>query len=150
MKRNACLSFLDLEAGHSGRNRDCDYTKVDESQGSLVDFVDDVVYSGDNVEDDMTGIYLTSLMPISQQPEGFGFYEPKYNNKGFKLRKNEIQLSQTCSSVSPQSQKFLCSTPIQCSAPLPQIAVCPLLPTVNLPNRARLKRKKSKHDHFIV
>ena len=61
MKRNACLSFLDLEAGRSGRNRDCDYTKVDESQGSLVDFVDDVVYSGDNVEDDMTGIYIPDI-----------------------------------------------------------------------------------------
>ena len=38
MKRNACFSFLDLEAGHSGHDRDCDNTNVHESQASLVDF----------------------------------------------------------------------------------------------------------------
>ncbi len=145
MKRNACFSFLDLEAGHSGRNRDCDKTNLDQSQGSLADFVDDEVYSEENLEDDMTGIYLTSLMPISQQPEGFGFYDPKYNNKGFKLRKNEIQLSQACSPASPQSPGLLCFTPIQLPAPLPPRAVCSdtgsLLPTVNFANRARLKLK---------
>ena len=74
MKLNACFSFLDLEAGHSGHDRDCDNTNVHDSQASLVDFVDDKVSSGNDLEDDMTGIYLTSLMPISQQPEGFGFY----------------------------------------------------------------------------
>jgi hypothetical protein len=121
MKRNACFSFLDLEAGHSGHVRDCDNTNAHESQGSLLDFVDDGGSSGNCLEDDMTGIYLTSLMPISQQPEGFGFYAPKYNNKGFKLRKSENQ-------VSPQSPTFLCPTPgpIQLLAPLPPIAVCRL------------------------
>lgn len=96
----------------------------------------------------MTGIYLTSLMPISQQPEGFGFYDfdPKYNNKGFKLRKNEIQLSQACSPAFPQSPGLLCFTHIQLPAPLPARAVCSdtgsLLPIINLANRARSKLKK--------
>ena len=124
----------------------CDKTNLDQSQGSLADFVDDEVSSEENLEDDMTGIYLTSLMPISQQPEGFGFYDPKYNNKGFKLRKNEIQLSQACSPASPQSPGLLCFTPIQLPAPHPPRAVCSdtdsLLPIVNLANRARLKLKK--------
>ena len=143
-------SFLDLEAGHSGRNGVCDITNADESQGSLVDFIYDENSSeeSDDKENevDMANIYLTSLLPLSQQPEGFGFYDPKYNNKGFKLRKNEIQLSQACSPASPQSPVLLCFTPIQLPAPLPPRAVCSdkgsLLPIVNLANKARLKLKK--------
>lgn len=49
MKRNACFSFLDLEAGHSDRNRDCDNTNLDQSQGSLAHCVDDEVPSEENL-----------------------------------------------------------------------------------------------------
>lgn len=50
--------------------------------------------------DDMTNVYLTSLLPMSQQPEGFGFCPPKYNITGFKLRKKEIEVL----SVLPESK----------------------------------------------
>lgn len=92
-QKNKCI-FLDLEAGHSGRNGVCDNTNADESQGSLVDFIYDENSSeeSDDQENevDMANIYLTSLLPLSQQPQGFGFCAPKYNNRGFKLRKTEV------------------------------------------------------------
>jgi hypothetical protein len=38
----------------------------------------------------MTSVYLTSLLPMSQMPEGFGFQAPKFNVKGFKLKRKEV------------------------------------------------------------
>ena len=67
------------------------------TQGSLVDFV--CGNEEDSCDEDcMRNIYLTSLMPLSQQPEGFGFGAPKYNNTGFKLRKTEISSNSPSSS----------------------------------------------------
>jgi hypothetical protein len=39
----------------------------------------------------MKSVYLTSLLPMSQMPEGFGFRAPKFNVRGFKLRKQEVE-----------------------------------------------------------
>jgi hypothetical protein len=67
------------------------------TQGSLLDFV--CGNEEDSCDEDcMRNIYLTSLMPLSQQPEGFGFSAPKYNNTGFKLRKTEISSNSPSSS----------------------------------------------------
>ena len=38
----------------------------------------------------MKSVYLTSLLPMSQMPDGFGFKAPKFNVRGFKLRKQEV------------------------------------------------------------
>ena len=132
-------SFLDLEAGHSGRNGVCDITNADESQGSLVDFIYDENSSeeSDDQENevDMANIYLTSLLPLSQQPQGFGFCAPKYNNRGFKLRKTEVL------SVSPSA------SPELIVPPLPVVEMSDV-PTVifALPklNRMRLVRKNTE------
>ena len=151
---NAFISFLDLEAGHSGRNGVCDNTNADESQGSLADFIYDENSSGDDQESevDMATVYLTSLLPISQQPEDYGFHAPKYSSKGFKLRKKEFQhTSQSSSSVSPQSMSLLRSSPLQPllhTLPCPQLiipsanlSVIPFqLPLAKLSNRMRLQR----------
>ena len=145
-------SFLDLEAGHSGRNGVCDNTNADESQGSLVDFIYDENSSGDDQKDevDMATVYLTSLLPISQQPEDYGFHAPKYNSKGFKLRKKEFQhksqSSRSVTSVSPQAMSLLRSSPLQpilppSSANLASPVMQLQLPLTKLSNRMRLKRK---------
>jgi hypothetical protein len=145
-------SFLDLEAGHSGRNGVCDTTNADESQGSLVDFIYDENSSGDDQENEvdmanMRSIYATSLLPLSQQPQGFGFCAPKYNNRGFKLRKTEVL------SGSPSASPELIVPPLPVveitdfpTAIFPNSSVSALLkPTVTfaLPklNRMRLIRK---------
>ena len=39
----------------------------------------------------MKSVYLTSLLPMSQMPSGFGFRAPKFDNRGFKLRKKEVE-----------------------------------------------------------
>jgi hypothetical protein len=90
---------LDLEAGHSESESNYEQSELPFlTQGSLVDFVVENTSSSmvddDETDEDglpcyeavcMRNIYLTLLLPLSQQPEGFGFGAPKYNNTGFKL-----------------------------------------------------------------
>ena len=154
----AAYSFLDLEARHDGGTNDCDNSNAIQTQGSLVDFVNDEIDDGDNQdEDDMTNVYLTSLLPISQQPEGFGFKAPKYNVKGYKLRKTDIwDLPQSSASpykqapesatVYPQAPSMLYSAVSQPLLHFPFPAVTsPLMPIALLStNRMRLKRKPDK------
>jgi hypothetical protein len=144
-------SFLDLEACHNEGKADCNDTHIDESQGSLVDFLYDNTDSGDDQQHDidMRCVYMTSLLPISQQPEGFGFCAPKYNTKGFKLRKKEVEQAQSSSSLaSDSSQSSLpCPTAIlhhtlpPISAVLQNPDHLEVMPRVTLQNRMRLKRK---------
>ena len=148
------FSFLDLEAGHNEGKADCDNTlddnTLDDSQGSIVDFLYDHTDSGDDHEIDIRCVYMTSLLPVSQQPEGFGFYAPKYNTKGFKLRKKEVEQAQSASplAASDSSQSSLaCSTAIlhhtlpPISAVLQNPDHLQPMPFVRLQNRMRLKRK---------
>lgn len=98
-KKRACI-LLDHEAEHSESEPHCDEIVFPMmTQGSLVDFIcesDEEAIDEEAIDEDgndqccMRNIYLTSLLPLSQQPEGFGFRAPKYINTGFKLRKIDI------------------------------------------------------------
>jgi hypothetical protein len=86
-----------------------------QTQGSLVDFVVDDCGSmgdGDNEfemsgSDEMANVYLTSLLPMSQQPEGFGFGPPKYSTTGFKLRKREMEVQPALPAAKSRSHPSL-------------------------------------------
>ena len=77
-------------------------------------------------------------MPLSQQPEGFGFGAPKYNNTGFKLRKTEI------ASDSPSSSPNLLVPylPRDISPSSPSLPVVLLIDAPPKSNRMRLVHKK--------
>ena len=113
------------------------------TQGSLVDFV--CGSEEDSCDEDcMRNIYLTSLMPLSQQPEGFGFGAPKYNNTGFKLRKTEISSNSPSSSPNllvpylPRDISQSCLPAIIPVYPLPVVLLIDAPPKTN---RMRLVHK---------
>ena len=160
------LSLLDLEAQHSESESNYEQSEFHSlTQDSLVDFVvqDTSSFMADCESDAeglpcpesvcMRNVYLTSLMPLSQQPEGFGFGAPKYNNTGFKLRKSEnmYDLPAVSPPPVPSPSGILCALIVPEVGPVsPQpvfacINIQMATPTAPPPNlyRMRLVRKNN-------
>ena len=86
-------------------------------------------------------------MPLSQQPEGFGFGAPKYNNTGFKLRKTEIASDSPSSSPNllvPYLPRDISPSDTSCLPAIIPVYPLPVVLLIDAPpktNRMRLVHK---------